>query len=182
MRLKIPHQTQLSSSATARRHVSWLPLCRWRLDVSLYLCFLICSTCISNWLYLCLHFVLSQVHGWNHLHHLNFISACYPTCIFVFYMFRKSTHLQRKAWRYSWWYGQTRLNTEPTAFKQIQHVWQKPNRMCQDKRDANWTECSFKMQSVTSLHYLSICERFSVYAGQDCYSGSMLSTHQVSQI
>ena len=32
MRLKIPHQTQLSSSAPARRHVSWLALCRWRLD------------------------------------------------------------------------------------------------------------------------------------------------------
>lgn len=37
MRLKIPHQTQLSSPAPARRHVSWLALCRWRLGFSLSL-------------------------------------------------------------------------------------------------------------------------------------------------
>lgn len=146
MRLKIPHQTQLSSSAPARRHVSWLARCRWRLDsfLSLSLFFFFWGgirwTSLALSLYLCLQFGLSGTWGeWSisalmsykrHMLSLPLCSTRYVKGLVELWFTKHKNSVFRISLANStkkfWWNIST--DTNATAFRI--HMCENPKKMC----------------------------------------------------
>lgn len=150
MRLKIPHQTQLSSLAPARRHVSWFPLCRWRLDSSLY------SDLLNQSLSLALFmssFSLRYKGGMIHFcpdvlkeAHVSFTSVQCTLCQrFVKTAVALSSESQStkavylKDFRIPYFYKHNN--------KKCTIATTKPHKTCQVERGTKWTLCSFKTHS-----------------------------------